>query len=149
MSNRSSSSPAALRVELTPSRRLRAALILVGALALAAVARAALPVPLRLVLAAAVLAEVLLLLRRHTGLWGGRACSGLVWDGAGWLWLCGAEARPALLRRATLWPGLLLLDFRCEGSRRPHPVLLLPDSAAADDLRRLRVYLRHLPVFSG
>jgi len=87
------------------------------------------------------------LLRRHTGLWGAADCSALCWDGAGWIWWRGGEQRPVLLQRATIWPGFVLLVFRCARGGGRRALLLLPDSAARDTLRRLRVYLRHLPVF--
>lgn len=147
MSIRSSSSPEPLNVEVFPSSYLRAALIALALLIAFALLRSAIPTLVQMVLILAVFAWTLNLLRRHTGLWGRADCSALFWDGAGWIWRRGDEHDPVLLRRATIWPGFVLLDFRGarDGGRRV--LLLLPDSAAKDALRRLRVYLRHLPVF--
>ena len=148
LSIRSSSLPEPLNVELFPSSYLRAALIALALLSLCAVLRSALPLFLQAALMLATAVYTLSLLRRHTGLWGRGACSALFWDGAGWIWRRGDERCPVLLRRATIWPGFILLDFCCPRGGGQRTLLLLPDSAASDTLRRLRVYLRHLPVFA-
>lgn len=148
MSIRSSSLPEPLNVELFSSSYLRAALIALALLSACALLRSALPLFLRMALILAATVYTLYLLRRHTGLWGRAACSALLWDGAGWIWRRGDERCPVLLRRATIWPGFILLDFRCLRGGGQRTLLLLPDSAASDALRRLRVYLRHLPVFA-
>jgi toxin CptA len=122
-------------IELKPSRRLGLLLAGMLLLALAAVMLAALPGPLQLTL--------------------GMAVAGLV----GWGW---RQARPlARLRIAAdgrlqslddEWcdaeilgdsfasTALIVLRYRMAGKVRT--LTLLPDSAAADDLRRLRVSLR-------
>ena len=122
-------------IELKPSRRLGLLLVGMLLLALAAVMLAALPGPLQLTL--------------------GMAVAGLV----GWGW---RQARPlARLRIAAdgrlqslddEWcdaeilgdsfasTALIVLRYRMAGKVRT--LTLLPDSAAADDLRRLRVSLR-------
>lgn len=148
MSIRSSSSAEALYVELQPSIYLRIALILLLSLVLLALLRTALPWVLRAVLMLAALIYGARLLRRHTGWWGAPDCSALLWDGAGWSWLRADDWRPMRLQQATLWSGLLVLSFRCARTGARRTLVLLPDSAAAHALRRLRVYLRHLPVFS-
>lgn len=164
MSGRSSSSPEPLNVEISPSAILRAALIVLALLVLFALAQAALSPWWRVASSAAVLFYLLYGLRGHTGLWGASACTALRWDGTVWWWRGDGGDEPILLRRATLWPGFILLEFRIEhmGSARMFSVqaflsrtcsrrvlLLLPDSASAHALRRLRVHLRHLPVFTG
>ena len=148
MSIRYSRSPAPLRVELRPSHYLRLLLIGLGLLALAALAATALQWALRLVLALLVTGYVALSLRHHTGLWGIPACTAIRWDGAIWQWQAGAVEHSVSLQHATLWPGLLVLNFCDTGTRKSRVLVLLPDSAAAVELRRLRVYLNHLPVFA-
>lgn len=164
MSGRSSSSPEPLNVEVSSSAILRAALIVLALLVLFALAQAALSPWWRAASSAVVLFYLLYGLRGHTGLCGALACTALRWDGAVWWWRGGDGDEPVSLRRATLWPGFILLEFRTEhrGSTRMFSVstllartrsrrvlLLLPDSASAHALRRLRVHLRHLPVFTG
>jgi hypothetical protein len=113
----------------------------------AAIWLSALPLPLQVLFSIAVAAQLVLQLRNHCGSWGGARCDGLRWDGGGWWWRdrSGGENQ-ARLRHATLWPGLLVLNFLDNAGRR-RALVLLPDSAAADELRRLRVYLRHADVF--
>lgn len=41
-----------------------------------------------------------------------------------------------------IWPWLQVVRFREGGRRRVHTLVILPDSASADDRRRLRVWLR-------
>jgi hypothetical protein len=149
LSTRSSSLPGPLRIDLRPSLYLRLALIALGALLLAAIVQTALPWSSRCALAVAVSLYLYLLLRCHTGLWAPPACTGLLWDGAVWFWLDGGGQQPVVLQQAALWPGLIALEFRRAGSRRRCALLLLPDSADADAQRRLRIYLRHLPVFGA
>jgi len=141
--------PEPLSVELFPSIYLRAALIALWAVLLFAVWRSALPGVLQGALGLAITSYIVRVLRRHTGLGGRADCSALMWDGAGWQWLCGRERRPVVLLRSTVWPGFLLLNFRCARTGKACVLLLLPDSAATNSLRRLRVYLRHLPVFAS
>jgi hypothetical protein len=128
---------------------LRAALLLTAAFALLALARTALPWPALALTAVAVCGDTLLALRRHTGWWGKPAATALRWDGSGWLWIDAGGRHTALtLRHATLWRGLILLRFRCAATGKNRVLALLPDSAERDALRRLRVHLRHLPVFA-
>lgn len=142
MSTKYSPSLSPLDVELFPSLILRALLAALALPAWAAIALSALPVTLKIALGLMVAGYLALQWRRHGGCRGG-----LRWDGAGWWWrdARGAVA-PLRFRGATLWPGLLVLDFRAaDGSRRA--LVLLPDSAAADGLRRLRAVLRHFEVY--
>lgn len=53
----------------------------------------------------------------------------------------GARETAILLSETTLLPGLIVLALDIAGRR--HPLVLLPDSAPVDDLRRLRVWLRY------
>lgn len=148
MSIRSSSSPAPLNVELRPSFYLRAALSTLALLVLLALARTALSPFILFALALLVVAATLLALRRHAGYGAAPAYRELVWNGTAWLWRDGSgQWSPLVLEDAVIWPGLLVLNFRCRTSRRRRALVLLADSAEADALRRLRVCLLHLPVF--
>lgn len=51
------------------------------------------------------------------------------------------------LRSATVWRYLIAMNFACAETGRVYHVVLLPDSGDRHQLRRLRVLLRHLPVF--
>jgi hypothetical protein len=85
-----------------------------------------------------------LLLHCHTQLAG---C--LMWRTGGWLWTDYRGAECVLeLQSAALWPGLIVLRFRVAATGKIRIFTLLHDSFAADMQRRLRVYLRHMPVFA-
>ena len=142
MSTRCSPSLTPLDVELFPSLILRALLVAQGLFAWAAIALSALPLILKIMLGLVVVVYLARLWRHHGGYRGG-----LRWDGTGWWWRdAGGAVVPLRFRGATLWPGLLVLDFReADGARRA--LVLLPDSAAAGDRRRLRAVLRHSEVY--
>lgn len=125
-------------MELKPSRRLGLWLAGLVLLACLAIARSALPLAGQLVLAVGAMAM---------GMWGWRRVSRLP------PLRIGADGRLHSLDDAGEWreievqpdsfvsPALIVLRFRLgEGSIRA--LTLLPDSAPADDLRRLRVTLR-------
>lgn len=124
-------------IELKPSRRLGLLLAAMSALALLAIGLAALPLAMQLGLGAVVIGLVA---------WGGqRACSRTRLHIA-------ADGRLQCLDEAMEWrdvevlgdsfvsTGLIVLRYRMAGQVRT--LTLLPDSADADDLRRLRVALR-------
>jgi hypothetical protein len=52
-----------------------------------------------------------------------------------------------LLERATVWPSFIALRFRDRSSGKRQFFTLLPDSLEVDMQRRLRLHLRHMPVF--
>ncbi|MBW8369838.1 MAG: hypothetical protein K0M66_02485 [Thiobacillus sp.] len=126
------------QIEFKPSRRL--GLLLAGMLlrALAAVYRAALPVSLQLALGMAVVGLSVWGWRRAAP----RASLRIAADGrlqyqddrAEW---CDAEIQGDSFVSAAL----IVLRYRTAGGRL-RTLTLLPDSAGADDLRRLRVLLR-------
>ncbi len=58
-----------------------------------------------------------------------------------------APLTQATLTQATVWPWLVVMNFRCLAEGRRYSVIVLPDSAGLDCRRRLRVLLRHLPVW--
>jgi toxin CptA len=125
-------------IELKPSRRLGLLLAAMAALALLAVGLAAMPVAAKLGAAIAVISLVV---------WGwrGRSRTGrlrLVPDGG--LQGCVAAGEwhdVEVLDDSFVSPVLVVLRLRMEGEP-PRSLALLSDCAAADDLRRLRVWLR-------
>ncbi len=66
-----------------------------------------------------------------------------------WLLKREGDAIPVYLHSATVWRWLIVMNFRCVNSRRRHVIVLLPDTLERQPLRRLRVLLRYLPVYSG
>lgn len=112
---------------------------------------------------------LILCLPRSTGIlavflalcWG---CSALAWrrlapavqalrfeqDGAMQILAAGvADYAPAMMQAgATVHPWLTVFRVVSEDGRR-HTVLIAPDSASAEDFRRLRVFLRWRADFSG
>lgn len=126
-------------IEIKPSRRLGLLQLGMAALALVAIGLAALPVGMRLALGTAVIGLVA---------WGWRqtrhvhslrlAADGRLQclDGQG-AW-CDAE----VLADSLASPALIVLRYRTAEHRRARSLVLLRDSAAAHDLRRLRVSLR-------
>ncbi len=64
-----------------------------------------------------------------------------------WQLYHGEALATAYLVQATVWSWLVVLNFREEESRKTHSLVLWPDSADKQQLRRLRIVLRHLPVF--
>lgn len=100
-----------------------------------------LPLALQLLLAAAVCARLVFLLREEWLLQGL-----LLWRDGYWFWVDDSGEHPLQLRAATLWPGLIVLRMR-ESTGRGRVFTLLADSAGRDAQRCLRVCLRHMPIF--
>lgn len=142
-----SPSPTALSVEIRPSRIFCFALSTVALFALAAIFHATVPIVLRAWLATAALLYAWFCLRTHR-----RQRGRLLWH-EGWIWIRFDGVECALqLRSATLWPGLIVLQFRdlqtdAAKTRRSLTFTLWRDSLDSEAARRLRVYLRHAPVF--
>lgn len=123
--------------ELKPSRWLGLLRLAITALALAAVAAAALPAGLRVALGVAVIGWGVLEARR--------ACSSatvrVTADGRVQCLDQGEWRDAEVLGDSFVAAPLVVLRYRLTG-RRVHSRVLLPDSAHAADLRRLRVALR-------
>lgn len=144
MSTSSSNSPVALTVELHPSRWLRFWLAVLGLVAFAAILHSGAPSLLAVPLILFTWLYLTLLSRRaRSPRW--RA---LRWDGERWLRIS-ADGRSCVvrLRRAVVWPLLMVLELQGPGGKER--LVLWPDSAGPDLQRRLRVCLRHLPVYGG
>lgn len=61
----------------------------------------------------------------------------------GWYWRDKSGGYDLLLNgELVVWPGLIVLPFKERSSRRRKTLVLVSDSCAAEDLRRLRVWLR-------
>jgi toxin CptA len=126
------------QIEFQPSRQLRALVAAMSVLALGAIALASLPSAVRLVLAGVLLASVVAGLHRlrqplpRLRL----AANGQILIGLG-------DDRRAteVLPSSFVAPALCVLRLRTDDGRI-YSLTLLPDSADADALRRLRVSLR-------
>lgn len=133
---------APLCIDLRPSRRLQGLFLLVLMLALAA------PWLSRLPVAAAAGLDLGLLLWaypqwRRLGLRSDHAVVALYWDAQGFWTLRqrdGSETTAQLQPRWRATPRFISLPFKSDKGR--HSLLLLPDSAHRELLRRLRVRLR-------
>jgi hypothetical protein len=142
LSIKSSLSLEPLRLELKPSRYFRIALSLLALGALGAIFHSAIDGYLRWLCAALLLLHWSILWRRHS-----RSAGCLIWDSSGWLWIAAARENVLLLEHATVWPGFIALRFRDQSSAKRQFFTLLPDSLEVDMRRRLRLHLRHMPVF--
>ncbi len=142
MSSHASAPP--IELELKRSRRLAGFLFVSHALALGAVAYAHLPPLAAAAIAATVLTSFIFNFKRLCQLEGRRAVRRLVWTADG-QWRVtdgsGAEQAATLEPNPTVAPELVILRLRgADGVLRT--VLLLADSADADQQRRLRGRLR-------
>jgi toxin CptA len=133
---------APLELRLHRSRRLALLVFASHTLAVAALALMPLPLWLRLIGLGGVAFSLWRTVQRFL-LGGAAAVTGVNWDEAGvWTLEFGSGARqPAeLLGDSYLSLHLVILNFRVGGRRRS--LVLFPDAAAPDELRRLRVRLR-------
>ncbi len=140
-----SPTPNALRVEIRSSNHVFAVLSVVALIATAAIFHAQLSWPLRfsfIGLIGAYTGYCWRVQKRQRGM--------LQWH-SGWSWIDDKNVKRTLqLRHATVWPGLIALRFYDAGRKRHIAFTLLPDSfVSTDDARRLRVHLRHFPVFDS
>jgi toxin CptA len=139
------SQPSRLRIELRPSPSL--ATVLAGGHLLAAASALALPVPLwsRLGLLVLIGVSAAASLKRHALRSSPGACTALEVhrDGsAQWSLRSGAVLDGRLLGESFVSPLLTVVRLRRDDNGRREAVVLLPDSAEADALRALRVWLR-------
>lgn len=128
----------AIGFEYRPSRRLRQALVLVAALAWLAVALSALPVWLKLLLAAAVAMATWRTLRRLAA--APVTAAGWSADDAWTLHLADHQDMPATLASFRVLGVFVLLRLRT-AERGVQVLLLAPDNSDADIRRRLRMRL--------
>jgi Membrane-bound toxin component of toxin-antitoxin system len=145
LSNKLSPSPEILRLELRPSRRLRAALLGIAVAALAAIGYSALAGYWRAFAVALLLTQFGVVLYRCM-----QPPGCLLWRAGRWLWIdARADEQILSLQHAVVWPGCILLRFRAQTTGKNHIFPLLHDSFDAALQRRLRLYLRHMPVFEA
>jgi toxin CptA len=126
-------------IELKPSRRLGLLLLGMAALALVAIGLAALPAGIQLALGAGVIGLVVWGRRRV------RSTEVLRMAADGHLQCLGGEGEwrdIAVQGDSLVSVALVVLRYRIATDKRVRSLVLLPDSAGADDLRRLRVSLR-------
>ena len=72
----------------------------------------------------------------------------IAFNDSGWSLGLADRLIAADLVQATVWPWLVVMNFRCRLSGRRYAVIVLPDSADTECRRKLRVLLRHWPVWS-
>ena len=136
--------PARLRIELKPSRQLAAVLLVAHALTAAAV----LALPVALAVRIALLALIALSLgrcARHPAVSAApRGCVALEVhrDGSAQWWRAQGMHAGRVLGDSFVSPLLTVVALRRDDDGRRESIVLLPDSAEADALRALRVWLR-------
>lgn len=140
-----SPTPNALRVEIEASNYFYIALTGVALMAIAAIFYAQLSWSSRALLVALVCLYAGYCWRAQM-----RQRGMLQWHSA-WFWIDDKNAKHALqLRHATVWPGLIALQFYDIERKHRMAFTLLPDSFVfADEARRLRAHLHHFPVFDS
>jgi toxin CptA len=132
-------------VAIGPSRILGAILISMHAAAIASLGIVPVALWLRISAGLLLLMSAALMVRRHAYLQGPRACSRIRISSDGDCRLELAGDRIAAGRLQAGWfasPLLVVARVRCLGERLARNIVLLPDSADADTLRRLRIFLR-------
>lgn len=137
--------PVRLRIELRASFRLAA--LLVAAHVMVAATVLALPVPLwlQVALLTAIAVSVVRSLTRHALRNSPTACTSLDLHrdgGAQWLLRSGTMLDGRVLGDSFVSPLLTVVSLRRDDNGRRDSVVLLPDSAEAEALRALRVWLK-------
>jgi toxin CptA len=135
----------ALRLKLRPSWRLAALLLLLNAAALAAVWVLMFPLWIRLAIAGALIAALIQALRRSALLLSPNAIVELGCTDDGRLDLIqrdGECLEAEVLPDTAVYRAAVLLRVRVGGRRSARSIVVFPDSAAPQELRRLRVWLR-------
>lgn len=137
------------RVTLKHSFLLIAALFFMHGGALFWLFSFSLPLWLKFVVAAVVVASLLLQLRRYLLLKGNYAVIGLIWDGGEeWQLQCasGETIHAHLLGSSFVNPWLIALNFKVESRRRMLPVIIMTDTIDSTSFRRLTSKLRRVTV---
>lgn len=135
--------PGNLDVRLQPSRYLSILLISITVLACACVLWSRLPVLLTLAIVVAAVVLCAAALRRHCLLSAPDSIRGIAYRGEHWYLQFGEQQLAAtLLPTSTVTDSLLVLNFRLQIGGNMANLILLPDAAAADSLRRLKAMLR-------
>lgn len=71
----------------------------------------------------------------------------LKWDGAGWYYKSETCWEPVTLNHAVVWSRLVILNASRVDNLQLLPIIFFPYQCDKEQLRRLRVLLRHQPVF--
>lgn len=137
-----------LRVQLSPSRQIAAALLAAHVLASASLWLSPLPAWPALGLIAALAAHAAISVRRHAFLDSAEALVELELRDDGTLSACtraGQWLACELAGTGFVSSALAVITLRAEGERRVRSVLVAPDGMERDAFRRLRVWLRWRP----
>jgi toxin CptA len=136
----------ACSIALEPSRRLAAILAAIHAAALAAAIASVSGIPLVLIIVGVLVSGVCAVADALLRLPSSVQAFELEEDGSGrWRDRGGREHRVRCAQASWVSAGLVVLGLQT-GRWRTRWVVLLPDSAAAESLRRLRVWLRWRPA---
>jgi hypothetical protein len=136
-------------IGLRCSRWLR--VYLLGLLLLAGLALLRLPLvsPELIVLALLVLLYAYYGARHYLSINSPARISRLSFEREQWFLEIGGDLQRVELTQATVWQSLLALNFRDKESHQSRRLVLLADSCDPDELRKLRVLLRHFPVLAS
>lgn len=138
-------SPSRFRIGLRPSRRLAAALVGIHILAAGGLVASRLPAAVLAAGLPILIASLVFAVRRHAWLASPRSLVRL--DLSDTLEIeaedrSGRRLAGAVLGTTFVAPWLVVINFKAEGRRLPHAVVLLPDATDSESHRALRVWLR-------
>lgn len=133
------------RLVLRSSRYLAIALVLLHLAALCSLLPLDFPAWIKLALVAAIGVSVGIAVRRHALLLAAASVRELILKNDGaveGLRHDGSRFDASVSGQTTVLPWLIVMLLELPGSRRLHPLLILPDSLPAEDRRILRAWLR-------
>lgn len=137
------------RLQLRFSTRLATALALLHLAALGGLLPLSIPLWLKLPLAAAIATSLGMSIRRHALLLAGSSLCELTLMADGTVEALrrdGGRFDARLSGRSAVLPGLAVILLELTGSRRCHPLVVLPDSLMPEDRRILLTWLRWEPT---
>lgn len=136
-----------LRLQINPSRWMMAYCLLVHSLLLTAAGAMAFEGALLLLIAGLVLLHAVYSFRRYCSAGRKDWVSEIKYSNRTWLLSCAGQLTDVRLKRVTVWRWLIVMNFYREDGSHPSTLILWPDSSDREDLRRLRVSLRHMNVW--
>ena len=136
-----------LSLSLTPSKWLACYLIVLHLLILLALFYLPLSVLALVLVALAVVANGCYCLWRYCYSGHTRWVDSFAYSHQTWLLHRGKCTERAALKSATVWRFMVVLNFL--GEQGACSLVLLPDNCCPQQLRRLRVMLKHRPVYQG
>ncbi len=135
-------------IRLRYSRLLRVYCCLLVLLTSIALLRLSLPLPVLLLLVLLLIFYSCYGLRQYLAIDGSAGITRLSFLQEQWFLEVAGDQLPVELTQATVWQSLVALNFRHAQGKPSHRLVLLADSCDPNELRQLRVLLRHFPVLS-